>query len=75
MARKLISIPTDQEWRKIRRAAEQKEAVTDSREEYRKIVRAGIGKWVEDFKQGKIVMNTVSDLQRLIEMDLSLQNK
>ena len=40
---------------------------------YRKVVQAGIAKWISDFQKGKIVFNSVSDLKQLIELDMYLQ--
>lgn len=53
--------------------AEQALAIQESREKYRKIVQAGIAKWISDFQKGNIVINSVTDLRQLIEMDLQLQ--
>ncbi|MEI2466642.1 hypothetical protein [Niallia taxi] len=44
-------------------------------ENYRKIARAGIAQWVDDFKQNRIKINTVEDLERFIKLDLMLQEK
>lgn len=49
------------------------EGIADSKANYRKIVKAGIGKWVSDFQKGNIQVNTVDDLKKLIELDLELQ--
>lgn len=45
----------------------------ESKEKYRKIVNAGITRWVQDFQDGRIEVNTVDDLKKLIEIDLELQ--
>lgn len=45
----------------------------DSKEKYRKIVNAGIARWVQDFQNNKIKIETVDDLKKLIEIDLALQ--
>ena len=34
-----------------------------------KIVQAGIARWVKDFKDGRIKIETVDDLKKLIEID------
>jgi uncharacterized protein YbcV (DUF1398 family) len=47
----------------------------ESKEQYRKIVQAGIAKWISDFQKGNIVINSVSDLRQLIEIDLQLQEE
>lgn len=52
---------------------EQIEDVEESREKYRKIVNAGITRWVRDFQGGHIKIDTVEDLKKLIELDLQLQ--
>lgn len=49
------------------------EGILESKEQYRKIVKAGIAQWVKDLQAGHIQMNTVQDLERLIELDLRLQ--
>ncbi len=49
------------------------EGILDSKSKYRKIVQAGIGKWVSDFQKGNIQINTVDDLKKLIELDIELQ--
>lgn len=40
---------------------------------YRKVVQAGIAKWISDFQKGNITMNSVADLRQLIDIDLDLQ--
>lgn len=45
----------------------------ETKEKYRKLVQAGIAKWISDFQKGNIVINSVTDLRQLIEMDLQLQ--
>ncbi|WP_445327028.1 hypothetical protein [Sporosarcina sp. FSL K6-1508] len=45
----------------------------DSKEKYRKIINAGIARWVKDFQNGQIKIETVDDLKKLIEIDLELQ--
>lgn len=52
---------------------EQVENIEQSKENYRKIVNAGISRWVKDFQGGHIKINTVDDLKKLIELDLQLQ--
>ncbi|TYS55763.1 hypothetical protein FZD47_25380 [Bacillus infantis] len=49
------------------------EEYEDSVEKYRKIAQAGIAQWIKDFKNNKIKLNTVDDLERLIKIDLQLQ--
>lgn len=49
------------------------EGIQESKEQYRKIVKAGIAQWVKDLQAGNIQMQTVADLERLIELDIKLQ--
>ncbi|MFB4260500.1 hypothetical protein ACE106_15260 [Shouchella clausii] len=49
------------------------EAIDESKDKYRKIVGAGIRKWVQDFQAGQIKIQTVDDLKKLVELDLQLQ--
>ncbi|MET3504953.1 hypothetical protein ABMB67_001037 [Halalkalibacter oceani] len=51
----------------------QVEAIDESKEKYRKIVNAGITRWVKDFQSGHIKIDSVDDLKKLIELDLELQ--
>ena len=44
-----------------------------SKRKYRKVIQAAIGQWVKDFQSGKIKVNSVDDLNKLIEIDLRLQ--
>ena len=46
-----------------------------TREQYRRVVQAGIAKWIEKFQAGEIKIETVSDLRELMEMDFFLQEK
>ncbi|MDF2911218.1 MAG: hypothetical protein K0Q56_2099 [Sporolactobacillus laevolacticus] len=47
--------------------------IATSKDRYRKIVQASIARWVKDFQQGQIKIDTVDDLKKLIEIDLQLQ--
>ncbi|MGE6579011.1 hypothetical protein ACQKFM_29320 [Paenibacillus xylanexedens] len=49
------------------------EGILESKEKYRKIVKASIAQWVKDLQAGNIKMQTVQDLERLIELDIKLQ--
>lgn len=49
------------------------ESILESKEQYRKVVKAAIGKWVKDFQSGHIEIKTVDDLKKLIELDIELQ--
>ncbi|MBP2633090.1 MAG: hypothetical protein H6Q70_3718 [Firmicutes bacterium] len=51
------------------------EGLNDSKSKYRKLVQAGIAKWVSDFQKGNIQINSVDDLKKLIELDLELQRE
>ncbi|MNO03898.1 hypothetical protein D3C81_2247460 [compost metagenome] len=47
----------------------------ESKAQYRKIIKASIARWVKDFQDGRIEINTVDDLRKLIEMDIELQKE
>ncbi|MBY9081010.1 hypothetical protein KIH86_25830 [Paenibacillus sp. HN-1] len=49
--------------------------ILESKEQYRKIVKAGIARWVKDFQDGRIEIKTVDDLKKLIEIDIELQKE
>lgn len=49
------------------------ESISESKEQYRKVVKAAIAKWVKDFQSGHIEIKTVDDLKKLIELDIELQ--
>lgn len=49
------------------------EGIQESKEKYRKVIQAGIAKWVKDFQDGRIKIESVEDLKKLIEMDIELQ--
>lgn len=54
----------------IEKAIEQAESI----EEYKKIIRIALGKWLKNLQSGEIRLNTVSDLKVLIEADLMLKD-
>lgn len=54
----------------IEKAIEQAESI----EEYKKIIRVALGKWLKNLQSGEIKLNTVSDLKLLIEVDLMLKD-
>lgn len=54
----------------IEKALEQAESI----EEYKKIIRAALGKWLKNLQNGEIKLNSVGDLKVLIEADLMLKN-
>ena len=51
------------------------EGINDSKAKYRKLVQAGISRWVSNFQKGNIQINSVDDLKKLIELDLDLQRE
>jgi hypothetical protein len=57
----------------LQREIEFFEGILESKGQYRKIVKAGIAQWVKDLQAGDIMMKTVADLERLIELDIRLQ--
>ena len=46
--------------------------IFSSKDKYRKIIQVGIGQWVKDFQAGRIKIETVDDLKKLIEIDIQL---
>lgn len=54
----------------IEKAIEQAESI----EEYKKIIRIALGKWLKNLQSGEIKLNSVSDLKVLIEADLMLKD-
>ncbi|MGX6979106.1 hypothetical protein ACWN8V_07585 [Vagococcus elongatus] len=53
----------------IEKALERSETV----EEYQKIIRIALGKWLSNLQSGEIKLTSVSDLKVLIEADLMLK--
>lgn len=49
------------------------QGICESKEQYRKIVKAALTRWVKDFQDGRIIISTVDDLRKLIELDIDLQ--
>ena len=45
----------------------------DSVDEYKKIIRVALGKWLNNLKSGEIKLNSINDLKVLIEADLMLK--
>jgi hypothetical protein len=45
----------------------------DQKQQYRKIIKAAVSKWVKDFQEGSIEINTVDDLRTLLSIDLDMQ--
>lgn len=54
----------------IEKALEKAETV----EEYKKIIRIALGKWLSNLQSGDIKLTSVSDLKVLIEADLMLKD-
>lgn len=54
----------------IEKALEQAKTV----DEYRKIIRVAVGRWLQNLKDGDVKLNSVSDLKVLIEADLMLKD-
>ena len=51
------------------------EDILEAKVKYRKIIQAGIARWVKDFQDGRISITTVDDLKKLIEVDMYLQKE
>lgn len=51
------------------------EEIKVTREEYRKVIRALIAKGIHDLKEDKIPIQGVADIERLIRLDLYIQQK
>jgi hypothetical protein len=45
-----------------------------SLDKYHKITQAGLAEWLKNFQDGKVKLDKVADLEKLIEIDLMLQN-
>lgn len=54
----------------IEKAMEKAESI----EEYKKIIRVALGKWLKNLQSGQIKLDKVSDLKILIEADLMLKD-
>ena len=65
----------DQDELLLQHELENRKNINDSKVKYRKLVQAGISRWVNDFQKGNIQINTVDDLKKLIELDLDLQRE
>ncbi|MTI83450.1 MAG: hypothetical protein FH756_05980 [Firmicutes bacterium] len=48
-------------------------SILQSKAKYRQIIQAGIAQWVKDFQSGRIKIETVDDLRKLVELDIKLQ--
>lgn len=69
-----IEIPDNQEELLRQYELERRLKLQEGRGKYRKVVQAGIAKWISNFQQGKVRLETVGDLKGLIEMDEILQS-
>lgn len=49
------------------------QGILESKEQYRRIIKAAVARWVKDFQDNRIEINTVDDLRKLIELDIRLQ--
>ncbi|WP_081666937.1 hypothetical protein [Paenibacillus pinihumi] len=49
------------------------QGIIESKEQYRRIIKAAVARWVRDFQENRIEINTVDDLRKLIELDIELQ--
>ncbi|MCP3026617.1 hypothetical protein [Halobacillus sp. A5] len=52
---------------------DQIEDIEEAKDKYKKIVNAGITRWVKDFQGGHIKIDSVDDLKKLIELDIALK--
>ncbi len=68
-----IEVPENQDELLRQYELEQALKLQEGRGRYRKIVQAGIARWINNFQQGKIHLESVGDLKQLIEIDESLQ--
>lgn len=69
----MIELPENQEELRTALAVKKQKQLRKTCEDYRKITKAGIAQWVQDFKTGK--SPAVSDLRQLIELDMELLEK
>lgn len=53
----------------LKKAEERAETV----DEYKRIIRVALGKWLSNLQSGEIKLTSVSDLKTLIEADLMLK--
>ncbi|GIO06229.1 hypothetical protein J31TS6_22570 [Brevibacillus reuszeri] len=63
----------DSETLLLQHEIEMMEGIIESKDQYRRVVKAAIAKWVKDFQSGHIEIKTVDDLKKLIELDIELQ--
>lgn len=65
----------DQETKFLLEQLKLQEDYQSSIEQYQKVAKAGIAQWVQDFKADKIRLTGIDDLEKLIKIDLHLQEK
>lgn len=70
-----ITIPDNAEELTMLHNADVLAGIEASRSDYRKLVRALIAQGVQGIKNGKMQINSVDDLERLIKLDLALQRE
>ncbi|MDU2064415.1 MAG: hypothetical protein E6713_06185 [Sporomusaceae bacterium] len=75
ITRKNLKVTKDGKGLLLQHQATVFEGIQESKEKYRKIVQAGIAKWVSDFQKGHIEIKSVDDLKKLIELDIELQRE
>jgi hypothetical protein len=49
--------------------------VVNAKAQYRQIIRAAIGRWVEHFRAQKVPIGSIMDLERLVKLDLLLMGE
>ncbi|WP_312498164.1 hypothetical protein [Bacillus luti] len=54
---------------------EQYEEENENREKYKKVVQSAIAHWYRCLRDGKIEFKSVSDLERLLELEQKLRNE
>lgn len=68
-----IEVPENQDELLTRMQLDQAAKTGAERDQCKKIVRAGIAKWVDNFRNGSVRIETVSDLRQLIELQHELE--
>ncbi|TSI19899.1 hypothetical protein FOT98_08885 [Bacillus sp. HY001] len=51
------------------------EAEQENREKYKKVVQSAIAQWYKCLRDGSIEFKSVSDLERLLELEQKLRNE
>lgn len=65
-----VEIRDSENARRIEQASN--ETIVEVKAKYHKIIKAVIGKFVEDFQQGNIKIRSIKDLEKLMRLDLEL---